>query len=111
MFHHSTSARTSRRALLHRIVPAFLGAASFLGLSEARAQDSGALIDALVRKGVLNNQEAEDIRADINKDLASTSAGKIKLSNSITELKLYGDLRLRYQYDNKDAQLDPSPVG
>jgi hypothetical protein len=29
------------------------------------AQDSGALIDALIRKGILTNQEAEDIRADL----------------------------------------------
>ena len=28
------------------------------------AQESGALIDALIRKGILTNQEAEDIRAD-----------------------------------------------
>lgn len=36
---------------------------------------------------------------------------KLKLSDSLTELKLYGDLRLRYQYDNKDNQLDPVGIG
>ena len=77
----------------------------------AQAQDAGALVDALVKKGILNDQEAEQIRADMTRDFATTPAGKLNISNSITELKLYGDLRLRYQYDNKDSQVDPFPVG
>jgi len=40
-----------------------------------------------------------------------TAADKLKLSPSLTELKLYGDLRLRYQYDNKDNQVDPVGIG
>src|ERR1043166_9603915 len=35
----------------------------------------------------------------------NSSASKIKLTDSITELKLYGDLRFRYQYDQADQQL------
>jgi hypothetical protein len=43
---------------------------------------------------------------------AASSASKIKLTDSLTELKLYGDLRLRYQYDQADQQLDvPSSSG
>ena len=34
------------------------------------AQDSGALVEALVRKGILTNQEAEDIRADLVRESA-----------------------------------------
>lgn len=37
-----------------------------------------------------------------------SAASKVKLSDSVSELRLYGDLRLRYQYDNFDEQL-PSP--
>lgn len=88
--------------------------AAALGLmtsAAATAQDAGALVDALVRKGVLTDQEAEEIRADMTRDFATTSAGKINLSSSLTELKLYGDLRLRYQYDNKDLQANPAGVG
>lgn len=77
----------------------------------AQAQDAGALVEALVKKGILNDQEAEHIRADMTRDFATTPAGKLNISNSITELRLYGDLRLRYQYDNKDGQVDPFPVG
>src|SRR5678815_3251168 len=77
----------------------------------SRAQEAAALVDALVRKGVLTDKEAEEIRADMSRQHSGDAASKIKLSNSITELKLYGDLRLRYQYDNKDSQADPFPVG
>ena len=72
--------------------------------SIACAQDSGALIDALVRKGILNDQEAEDIRADLSRDYATqTSAGKLDISSSITKLKISGDARVRYQNDNEQA--------
>jgi hypothetical protein len=83
----------------------FAGTALLTSTNPASAQDAGALVDALVRKGVLSNQEAEDVKADLSRDLSQTSAGKIKLSNSVTELKLYGDLRLRYEYGNRDAQV------
>src|SRR5688572_33267482 len=37
-----------------------------LGLSSSLpAQESAALVDALIRKGILTQQEAEDIRADL----------------------------------------------
>jgi len=72
----------------------------------SQAQDASALVDALVRKGVLTDREAAEVRAEMNREPANSSAGKINLSNSVSEMKLYGDLRLRYQYDNKDAQVD-----
>ena len=68
----------------------------------ACAQDSGPLIDALVKKGILNDQEAEDIRTDLARDFAvNSSAGKLELSSSLTKLKISGDARVRYQYDNE----------
>jgi len=72
----------------------------------AAAQDSGALIDALVRKGVLKDQEAEQIRSQLSRDYAAnTPAGKLNISSSVKELKLSGDVRLRYQYDNQQTQV------
>jgi len=79
---------------------------TFGGAAVASAQDSGALLDALVRKKVLTSQEAEDVRADLIQENATSNAGKLQLSNSVTSLKLYGDVRLRYQYDNKDPQIE-----
>ena len=64
------------------------------------AQESNALLDALVKKKILTVQEAEEIRADLVREQAATSAGKIALSSAVTSLKLSGDIRVRYQYDN-----------
>src|SRR5438067_7971148 len=72
-------------------------ALSFGGIA-ARAQDAGALLDLLVRKKIITDQEAEEVRAELTKETATTSAGKLKLSVPITELELYGDMRVRYEY-------------
>ena len=74
-----------------------------LAAAAARAQDNGALLDLLVRKGLITDQEAEDVRADLVKENAATSAGKLKLSTPLTELELYGDARLRYEIRTAEA--------
>ncbi len=69
-----------------------------LGGTVARAQDAGALLDLLVKKRLISDQEAEEVRSELVKESASTAAGKWKLSAPITEVELYGDVRLRYEY-------------
>lgn len=72
--------------------------------------DDSALIDALVRKGVLKKGEAEQIRKQACKDCASDKAsGKVSLGDSVSSLKLTGDVRLRYQYANADLQGSTTP--
>ncbi|MES2310607.1 MAG: putative porin [Verrucomicrobiota bacterium] len=73
------------------------------------AQDSGALVDALVKKGILTDQEAEEIRADLTKEYSQTNAGKLNFSSAVTQLKIYGDARVRYQWEN--AQTNQTNVG
>lgn len=63
----------------------------------ARAQDAGALLDLLVKKRLITDQEAEEVRGELIKDVAATSGGKWKLSAPITEIELYGDMRMRYE--------------
>src|ERR1043166_7117029 len=75
------------------------------GTISMRAQDAGALLDLLVRKKIITDQEAEEVRAELTKESASTSAGKLKLSTPITELELYGDARLRYQYRSEERRV------
>lgn len=77
-----------------------------LALSQAGAcaQDSNALIDILVCKKILTPKEAECLRADLVKEKEKSAADKLKLSGPITQLTLYGDIRLRFQYDNVDPQ-------
>jgi len=78
----------------------------------AVAQENKALLDLLVRKKIITAEEAKVIQAEAVKEeakekekfLAATSENKLKLTSSVTELKLGGDLRLRYQYESKDPQ-------
>src|SRR5277367_3056207 len=77
-----------------------------LGLRAVRAQSDGALLDALVKKGVLSDQEAEDVRAQEAKDYSTTAAGKLSISDHITNLKLYGDARYRFEYLDEHPQND-----
>lgn len=76
----------------------FAAAAALLCAGTAFAQDSGPLIDMMVKKGLINDQEAEELRADLVKDfVANTSAGKLNLGSTLTELKIAGDVRVRYE--------------
>jgi hypothetical protein len=64
---------------------------------KAEAQSAEALMDALVRKGILTEQEAEDIKADVAKE--NRQHNKITVAGStVSGLKLYGDIRGRYEY-------------
>jgi hypothetical protein len=61
------------------------------------AQDAGPVLDLLVRKKLITDQEAEEVRAELTKQFSETSSGKWKLSTPINELELYGDVRVRYE--------------
>jgi hypothetical protein len=72
--------------------------AALMCAGSALAQDSGPLIELLIRKGVLNDQEAEELRAELVKDFAAnTAAGKLNLSSTLSEFRIAGDLRVRYE--------------
>lgn len=78
------------------------------------ANDSDVLLKVLVRKGILTEAEATAVRAEVAKEKAkeakvaaaasAPAVSKLDISKSIEKLKLYGDLRLRYQYDAVDEQ-------
>jgi hypothetical protein len=78
-----------------------------LGLSAAKAQEDGALLDALVKKGVLSDQEAQDIRASEAKDASTTAADKIAISYYVQKLTFYGDVRYRWEYADEKAVAGP----
>lgn len=80
---------------------ALLGTA-LLAAGPVLAQDSGPLIDLLVKKGIVTDQEAEELRVDLVKDfVANSSAGKLNLSSSLSEFKISGDIRMRHQYETQ----------
>ena len=92
-------------AIKHAVALALAGT---VAVTSAAADDS-ALIDILQRKGVLSQKEATSLREELTH--GSDSASKIKLSSAVSELKLYGDIRFRYQYDEQDSQLSPNQGG
>lgn len=77
----------------------------------AFAQDDSALLNKLVQKGILTQKEAQEVRTEMKHDEEASPLSKLKINDSVTELKLYGDLRLRYQYDDRDLQVDPAAAG
>lgn len=74
-----------------------------IGGLPAHAQDAGALLDLLVKKRLITDQEAEEVRGELVKDVSSTPAGKLKLSSPLTELEIYGDARVRYEVRNGNS--------
>jgi Putative porin len=83
-----------------------------LGSITARAQDAGALLDLLVKKKLITDQEAEEVRGELTREVATTSAGKWKLSAPINEVELYGDMRVRYeQRQGTTADVVPGSPG
>jgi Putative porin len=98
--------------MIRRALP-FLALVSFLASMNmtARAQSKGdqALLDALVRKGVLTEKEAEEISAETAKETVSTSGAKIQIGDWVQELRLGGDLRLRNQADQRTPMILTNP--
>ena len=73
--------------------------------SSARAQDAGALLDLLVKKKIITDQEAEEVRGELTREATTTAAGKWKISAPVTEIELYGDARMRYEVRTAQAGL------
>jgi len=71
------------------------------GTDKVVSTDNNALIDALVKKGVLTDEEAKGIEADLQKQAQTTPGGFLKLGSDADKgLRIYGDARLRYQWNN-----------
>jgi hypothetical protein len=70
-----------------------------LGISSLVAQENAALINILLKKGIVTDQEAKELQAELAKDNAATaSSDKLQLYSGLTELRFSGDLRVRYEY-------------
>lgn len=78
---------------------ALLGGAALLA-STALADDR-ALIDLLVKKGIVNADEASQLAAEAAKKPASTP---VKISATTTEFRISGDLRVRYEFRSGQDQ-------
>src|SRR5689334_15059901 len=63
----------------------------------AQAQSSDALLNKLVAKGVLTQQEADELKKDDKSAAATTVTHGLGLPDWVTSLKLYGDFRGRFE--------------
>jgi hypothetical protein len=82
-------------------------------LTTAKAQVSAdALLDKLVAKGILKQDEAEALKNEAltnNAEIAKSQGLKFTMSKAIKSVELYGDLRMRYEY--RSAKLSPETGG
>ncbi|HLX71846.1 MAG TPA: putative porin [Verrucomicrobiae bacterium] len=79
------------------------GALIAASATAAFAADSvDSLLDALVKKGVLTQKEATDIKEENTTNIAVLPASKWKISDAIKSIGLFGDVRFRYEYRSAD---------
>lgn len=74
------------------------------------AQDSAALVNALIRKGILTNQEAEDIRADLTREAAAVIPAPAFGGGKATD-RLSVGMRLQLQYAGLDTDVRGAAFG
>lgn len=73
--------------------------------SDISSAESGsrALLDTLVKKGVITDQEAEEIGVKMTEDEVTSPNVKFEQSLGIKKLLFYGDMRFRYE--NRSGQV------
>lgn len=78
-----------------KLILAMTSMALFMAVA-AVAQDSGPLIDLLIRKGILNDQEAEELRANLARDASAAVTATVSGGKSTNSISING--RLQFQY-------------
>ena len=81
---------------------------ALFGAGVAFAQDSGPLIDLLVKKGIINNQEGEDLRADLAREASVAVTSTISGGKSTVGLSISG--RMQIQYAGLGTEIDGAAV-
>ena len=71
-------------------------AAALLCAGAVFAQDSGPLLDLLVKKGVINDQEAENLRADLAKESTTGIYSAIAGGKSTKSISISGRIQVQY---------------
>ncbi|MFA5191858.1 MAG: putative porin, partial [Verrucomicrobiia bacterium] len=74
--------------------------AALMGASASVAQGNDAILDLLVKKGVINQREANNIREQADADMAKQMevTSKTKVAPFLQSLEWAGDMRLRGEY-------------
>jgi polyhydroxyalkanoate synthesis regulator phasin len=72
------------------------------------AQEAGALLDLLIKKGILTNQEAEDVRADMIRDGNTVPAHAFGGGKSTDRISV--GMRMQVQYAHIDTEVKGATV-
>jgi hypothetical protein len=83
--------------------------ASITTTTHAQSSADQALLDALVKKGVLSEKEAEAISAEAANAVTTPPSNNIKIGDWIKELALSGNLRIRNQWDQRALLILTNP--
>jgi hypothetical protein len=75
---------------------ALIAGAALSLAAAARAQDSGPLVDLLVKKGLVTDQEAEELRAELTRDNSAGIISTISGGKSTVGLSISGRLQVQY---------------
>src|SRR4029077_11456298 len=89
------------------LLAAFVSLAAGEGLAAERPDP---LLDLMIQKGIVTQDEAARVRAEADalrtNEMATTlspAAAKWKISDAIKNVELFGDLRLRYEHRQANA--------
>ncbi len=82
--------------------------ATGIGTARGQSQDAEVLLDMLQKRGVLSNKDASEVRKEFAKVReqpvdADTAANKLKISDSVTEMKIFGEVRLGFRMNEAEA--------
>ena len=99
----------------YKLAFSMMGLAGCLALATtATAQVSAdALLDKLVAKGILKQDEADELKSEAATNNPAGPNGlessKFKISKVFKNMELYGDLRFRYEYRSAEGNFAPVP--
>ena len=96
-------ATPTQKMLRFAVLLAIAGSATLA--PRLQAQSSDALIDKLVEKGILNVNEANQLREESDKDFNKAYSAKNGMPEWVTALKINGDFRGRVEHFNADDSL------
>jgi len=77
--------------------------------AHAQSNPDQALLDALVKKGVLTEKEASQISAEAANAVSTAPSSNIKIGDWVQQLNLGGDFRIRNQWDQRIPMVLTNP--
>jgi len=105
--------RRGRKSAMKKLGRWALGGFGVLAATAATsgscADNQDPLLDVLIKKGILSEQEAKDIKAEAEANQTNNVpafASKWKISDGIKSVELFGDLRMRYEYRSAQTPVD-----